>query len=129
MERSGNPAKARVRLTLFGYAPVDAEADLRPRPRSERLTRALLYAGGGIVLAPIVAFIPPHVPWVLASLGAGVYFGRSHWRGDYEVTRFEGTCPACGAAMTLKAGTRVRFPFGVTCMACHRDLTLEAAGD
>ena len=122
-------ALKRARLTLFGYAPTEAKTEFRPRPRSERLTRALLYSGGWILVTPVVALIPLHVPWALGALGAAGYFGWSHWRGTYEVKHFEAACPACGEPLTLKPGTRLRLPFGLTCMGCHRESTLDSGGE
>src|SRR5690606_40965838 len=83
------PTTPPARLTLFGFTPVPARVRAIHRPRSLRLSRALLWLVGCWVLAPLVALVPPHFPWALTAFGAGIYLARTNWRGTYEIQSLE----------------------------------------
>lgn len=127
MTGSGTSADAPARLALRGHAPRAALAELTWRPPRARLTAALLSLLGCWALIPLVFFVPPHLPWALAAFAAGLYFAYRSWTGEYVVHRFEGACPRCGGALTLKPGSRVRLPHPMTCFQCHHMPLLEAA--
>lgn len=116
-----------ARLTLFGHPSVPARVELVHRPTSERLTRALLYLLVCWALTPVVALVPPHIPWILGAFGAGIYFAWTNWRGTYEVRSAEAECPGCGDTLTLKPGARIRTPHKMPCYSCHKEPYLEIA--
>ena len=111
-------------LRLRGHEPQPAEIAVEPRPRQTRLVRSLATLGGFLLLAPLVFFIPPHIPWVLLALGAGLYFGRREWVGEYVVHSFSGRCPRCDAELSIKPGDKVRFPLELDCYNCHHKPTV-----
>ena len=114
-----------AQLRLPGHEPTPVQAEVLYRPRSVRLTRALLFLGGFWVLAPIVFFIPPHIPWALLAFGAGIYFAWANWSGSYEVRTLEGTCPRCGNPLSVKPGSKISLPYKMTCYHCHHEPQLE----
>lgn len=125
MTDSTEPITSPARLTLFGFAPVPAHVRVIHRPRSLRLSRALLWLVGCWALAPLVGLLPPHLPWALTAFGAGIYFARTNWRGTYEIQSLEARCPSCGHALTVKPGTRVGVEYPITCYNCHQEPLLE----
>lgn len=116
-------------LRLPGHGTRAVSAELVPRPRALRMRQALLALGLSWAIAPVVFFLPPHLPWVLAALGIGVYLAHSRWTGTHEVRAFEGNCPRCDASIRIRPGARISFPHRLTCYACHHepDLLVGAA--
>ena len=114
-------------LSLFGFPPEKAILWALPRSRRWRGIRAVAYVGGGLLLAPVLGVVPPHAPWVLGALGLGGVLGVRKWREWFTLVSFQGRCPKCGAAMTLKAGTPVRPSLSVPCDGCHHDSRLTVA--
>jgi len=106
------------RLTLFGAATQPAVVEVTPRPRAKRMTRALATLGAAIVLAAIVALIPPHVPWLLGVLAVGAWRARAEWRGEYELHDFAGVCPRCEKPLALTE-RYITPPLVVHCDDCH----------
>ena len=114
-----------ARISLSGHAPTPARAELTHRSDRTRLTGALVALIGCWALAPLVFFIPPHIPWVLIALGAGIYLGRRQWRGAYVVRRLEGECPRCHAALQVTPGARIGLPHRMDCFSCHHEPLVE----
>jgi hypothetical protein len=112
-------------LTLAGHEPRAGSIEVTYRPPRARMTRALLALLGFWALIPLVFFIPPHLPWVLAAFTAGVYFAWRNWAGEYVVRSFTGVCPRCGAQLSLAPGTRIRLPHAITCYQCHHHPVLQ----
>ena len=106
-------------LTLPGHSPVEVHARVTPRSRNVRLGGAFVRLLGFAVLAPIAAIVPPHIPWALAAVGAGLWFGFRQWRGEYVVEAFEGACPRCGSPLAIVPGSLVRLPHPIDCYNCH----------
>lgn len=126
----GTPGRATARLHLPGHGTAPAEITVIPQARGTRLTRALLSLIGSWLLIPLVFFIPPHFPWVLAAFGGGLYLAWRFWRGELYVASFEGSCPRCGTALELKEGARIRRTQTLECYGCHRQPELIVdAGD
>ena len=117
-----------ARLSLRGHEPTSATLEAEVVPRPTRMRRAVLYLIGFWILVPIVAFIPPHIPWIIGAFVAGLYFARQHWIGEYVVHRFTGNCPRCDSALTIKPGSRIRLPYTVTCYNCHHEPVLTTEG-
>lgn len=115
-------------LRLRGHEPRPAEIAVELRPRQTRIGRSVGVLLGFLLLAPLVFFIPPHIPWVLLALGAGLYFGRREWVGEYVVHSFAGRCPRCDAELSIKSGEKVRFPLELDCYNCHHQPVVELGG-
>jgi hypothetical protein len=113
-----------ARFTLFGHAPSPATVDLEPRPLAWRLRRSLTVLGLALVAAPAVFVIPPHVPWALGVIAAGVFFARLRWSERFTIRRLEGECPRCGNPIGSMEEERLRVPHTVSCDACHHLCTL-----
>lgn len=106
-------------LTLPGHRHAPARAELVFLPASWRLPRtlgALLFFWG---ILPLVVWIPPHYPWVLASFATGAYLAYDYWTGRYRVRAFAGICPRCERGLSLPPGSRIDLPYTLTCYACH----------
>lgn len=127
MEQAERLISPPARLKLPGHEPTPARAEVLLRPRSQRLTRALLPLLGFWALIPVVFFIPPHLPWALAAFALGVYFAYTNWSGAYEARLVEGACPRCGSALSVRPGTKIGIPHRMTCYHCHHHPELELA--
>jgi hypothetical protein len=127
-----DPAILRVAdapVTLFGHPPSMASLELQARSRSWRLRKAAISGGPFLLLAPVVALLPPHVPWAVAALGTGFYLARRGWTEEFTVLAFEGTCPRCGAGLSLPSGSRLRFPHSLHCDGCRHEPILKMDRD
>lgn len=112
-----------ARLTLFGFDDTSARVRLRPRSRSWRVWGAARTQAVGLLLAPAVALVPPHVPWALGALGVSFILARRRWQHRFTVEKVMGACPSCGADVEPRPGM-LREPFPVSCEQCHYDLAL-----
>jgi len=115
-----------AKLTLRGHesTPATLEAEVVARPTRTR--RAVLRLLGFWILIPIVAIIPPHIPWIVIAFVMGIYYAHQHWTGEYVVHSFTGNCPHCGSALTIKSGSRIHSPHEMTCYHCHFEPELVA---
>ena len=118
-------AATQARLTLRGHDPQPAGLRVVYRTPRTRAMKALLSLLGFWVLAPIAFFIPPHFPWALLAVVAGIYFAFRQWNGEYVVEEFSGNCPRCGALLSLAPGSRIRLPHKMVCYQCHHEPVLE----
>ncbi|HKJ93391.1 MAG TPA: hypothetical protein VJ957_09485 [Longimicrobiales bacterium] len=118
-----------ARLILPGRPDGTARTQLTHRTLRQRVLQGLGAWLGFWILAPLVVFVPPHLPWALAAVILGLYFGVRYWRGEYVVRSFEGACPSCGEPLELKAGSHIRMPYTMDCFHCHRSSTLVLDGD
>jgi hypothetical protein len=116
-----------ARLSLRGHEPRPAILEVVYRPPRTRATRAVLSLVGLWLLAPLVALVPPHIPWALLAFLGGIYLAFRQWTGEYVVQRFEGACPRCATALPLPAGSRIRLPHRMVCYNCHHEPLLEVA--
>lgn len=112
------------RLEAFGFEPTNARMKVIDRSTSWRMTRSILSAVVGLGAAPVVFLVPPHVPWALASLGAGVFFARRFAIERVTLVEIEGTCPKCGAAVRVDKPVAMREPHEMSCPACMQGLLL-----
>jgi hypothetical protein len=123
------PAEYSGRVSLFGFEPTPATFSLVHVPAAKRATRAALFGAGGVLAAPLVAFIPPHIPWALAVFAGGLYFARRTWQGEYTVHAARAVCPRCSEPVPFKPGEGVRFPTERSCYVCHQSLMITLNGE
>lgn len=114
--------EARVELVGFPARPAVFEATRRGAV--DRGARALLVLAVFWMAGPALYLVPPHVIWVVVAVKAGVVFAIHEWRGEYRVHRFEGACPRCGSALSVKTGVCGRFPRALSCFTCHHSPVL-----
>lgn len=111
------------RLDAFGFEPSAATIEATARPASWRATRALIAAGLGLGAAPVVALVPPHIPWLIGSLAAGGVIARKRLTERYTLRSMTAVCPRCGKPVQTEKG-RLTAERTVRCNACGQDLTL-----
>jgi hypothetical protein len=114
-----------ARLVLFGFPPDEVTVRIKPRSKQWRVRGAVQIMGVFLVLAPVVAILPPHAPWPIGALVVGSILARRRFSEDCTLVSLEGAeCPKCGTAMTSKQ-TRLRAPHAINCEACHHQSTLK----
>jgi hypothetical protein len=113
---------------LFGFQPSPVEVTLRRRARSWRVGGAARTMGVAVVVAPVVAIVPPHAPWLIGVLAVGGILARRRLHEHFTVTAVRGACPKCEAQISSGAG-RLRTPHPLPCEACHHDATLRLPED
>jgi len=128
MTRSVQVETPAARVTLFGFKSVPAYAEVVHRPRSLRFTRAMLALAGCWCSAPVIAILPPHLPWLFVAFAAGLFFAWANWRGSYEVRCVHARCPSCGRELAIRPGARIDLPYRLACLSCHHTPLLEVGG-
>lgn len=113
---------------LFGFPPAPVAVTLRPRSRGWRMAGAVRTMAISMVVAPMVAVVPPHAPWVIGALTVGGILARRRWTEHFTLLELEGRCPRCGEELHVKAG-RLRRPHPLTCEECHHASTLQLPSD
>ena len=109
---------------LFGYPPSLVYATLRPRARSWRIGGAARTMAVALLVAPAVAIVPPHAPWVIGVLATSVLIARRRWSERFTVMSVVGPCPKCGREYVIKSG-RLRQPHPLQCETCHHESVLQ----
>jgi len=118
--------EAPATLTLFGFPGTPATVRIRPHSRAWRVGGAARTQAVGLVLAPMVALVPPHVPWALGALAGSFFLARRRWHHRFTVEAVTGTCPKCGRDVAPRPAM-LRARHALPCDGCHHDLTLELA--
>jgi MYXO-CTERM domain-containing protein len=113
---------------LFGFPPTEVEAEVIPRTRRWRLSGAVRAVLVSLVVAPVVAVVPPHAPWALGALGAGAFFGRRRWMETHTLRSIHGACPKCGQPFRARS-SRLRTPHPLQCEGCHHVSELRLSVD
>lgn len=114
-----------ARTVVFGSAPRPAHLVVTRRSRGERLGRTLIALVAALLAAPLLALLPPHVPWALAALIIGGWIARRQWLGELRVHQFSGDCPRCEAPLELDSSL-ITLPLRVACLNCHHEPRLES---
>ncbi len=112
------------RIVLFGFDATEVVARVRPRPRGWRVRGALQIMGAFLVIAPVVAILPPHAPWPIGALAVGVLLARRRLSERYTLLALQGPCPKCAHPLAAKR-SRLRRPHPLTCEACHHECRLD----
>lgn len=119
------PESPAVQMVLAAYPPAPARVGLVPQSRNVRAFKAVLALAVCWGVAPWAIWVPPHYPWPVLLVCGGAYLAHLFWTGQYRVRWFVGMCPRCGGHLRLSAGTRIRLPHTVACLACHFEPALE----
>ncbi len=114
-----------AQVFLGGHPPAPARVELAYQPVPGRLLRALLALVVCWGAIPYLVWVPPHYPWVIAALIAGVALSYRFWMGKYQIRSFTAGCPRCGRALVLAAGVKINLPHTLTCYGCHFESVLE----
>lgn len=114
---------AEARLSVFGFPPGVATVRLRPRSRRWRLVGALRAQALGLVAAPLMALLPPHIPWAMGAVGVGFFLARRRWTHRVTLESVHGTCPRCQAALAVQPGA-LKDPHRIPCEGCHHEVAL-----
>ena len=115
-----------VSLTGFGCAPTEARLVVRRLTPRQRLARAGMVLGAGLVAA-LIALPSPIVHFVAVpgALLGGLVAGLLRLRHREIIESAEGSCPCCGAEQRLGLAGRVfRLPRAIHCRSCQRALEL-----
>lgn len=113
---------------LFGFPPSPVAVTVRPRSRGWRIGGAARSLGIAAVVAPVVAVIPPHAPWVIGAVLGGVVLAKRRYDEEFTVVTVTGGCPKCANPIAVKA-TRLRSPHPLPCEGCHHDSTLRISDE
>jgi hypothetical protein len=114
-----------ARLEAFGFTASPATVRVVRRSTSWRMTRALLSLFLGWGLAPVVALIPPHIPWAAGAIIGGGWFAWRFSRERVTLLDYEGACPRCGERVHSEGGVPVTASHAVHCPSCGQGLMLE----
>ncbi|HAC07455.1 MAG TPA: hypothetical protein DCF71_16535 [Gemmatimonadetes bacterium] len=117
-----------ARVTLFGFESTEAFASIQPRGRRWRVGGAARTMGIFLVIAPMMAIVPPHAPWLIGALTAGIILTRRRLIERFTLISLEGTCPKCDATIDVKR-TRLRIPHPLTCQSCHHQASLKVPAE
>lgn len=111
-------------IQVFGHDDTLAHLAVVPRGTAWRATRAGGFILGGLLVAPVVALLPPHVAWAMGSVLTGLFFGARKWSERHTLMELSGTCPRCGATIHIGSPTRLRNPWAVSCEECNHAATV-----
>jgi hypothetical protein len=113
-----------AQVGLFGFPSKPVQVTLRARSRGWRVGGAARTLAVAVLVAPALAVVPPHAPWVIGVLVAGGVLAKRRLGEHFTVVGGEGVCPKCGAQLVVKAG-RLRDPHPLPCERCHHESTLR----
>lgn len=77
------------------------------------------------LLAPVVFWIPPHIPWVLLVLVVGAVRAFNRFREHRTLVSLRGACPKCGTEQEFRETGRMRQPHLVHCANCRWELAVD----
>jgi hypothetical protein len=95
--------------------------------RGRRIRRALSGLGLLWLLAAVAVFIPiAHLILVPGLFFGGIGLFIVRWRRRDRFEAFEATCPTCGAPASFDLEESAELPLRLHCPACDAALTLKA---
>jgi predicted RNA-binding Zn-ribbon protein involved in translation (DUF1610 family) len=103
---------------LFGFDATMLVLVVRPRSKAWRVGGAVRRALLFLVVAPAVAIVPPHAPWLIGAVVSGGILARRRLAEHFTLESLTGPCPNCGTDLPAKSG-RLKTPHPVTCDTCH----------
>lgn len=106
----GKRSEGHLRKVILSAAEADA-------PAKTWLVRCL-------IAAPFLFILPPHFPWLLLAIAAGVV-GYLLQRGHREqIIAGEADCPECGKLQIIEGGN-AEFPMAHFCSECKERSLIE----
>jgi len=118
-----------VGLKGFGAPPGEARIEIAELTRAERIKRAAAIFGAFCLVAAVALPIPlVHLVLVPGALLVGAGLGVQRLTQSAIFQRVEGRCPFCGTEQAFTVMGRFRLPKPVSCVHCHRELSLEEPG-
>jgi hypothetical protein len=115
-------------LSGFGAKATTAVVAINILTSAERLKRAALTFGAGLVAALIALPIPlVHFVFVPGALAAGTVLSIIRLRQQEIFRSARGACPYCGKQQGFTLMGPVKLPRKLHCEACHRELMLEGS--
>ena len=114
-----------ARITLFGFDPVDATARIEARSTGWRARRASMALAAGLIMAPLLAVVPPHAPWVVVAVVVGLLTARRRWAEAHTLHFLEGACPRCETGISLSRPARLIRPHPISCPSCQYELMMS----
>lgn len=115
-----------ARLVFMGGQASEARARVLDRSGHWRRTQ-MLKDLALLLLAPVVAIIPPHFPWPIVVLAVVAIRLFGHMREHRTLLSLHGPCPKCGTEQDFTELGRMGNPHKVTCAHCRWDLYVEVA--
>ncbi len=109
---------------LFGFPPSTLRVTLKRRSRGWRVGGAARIFGTSVILAPVMALLPPHAIWPIGVLLTGGFLARRRLSEHFTLIDLSGLCPKCEMALAIKRG-RLRTPHPLPCDGCHHESTLR----
>jgi hypothetical protein len=113
-----------ARLMFAGGQWSEARARVIERSASWRRSSALMQLGWWL-LAPVVFWIPPHIPWVLLVLAIGAVRALNRFREHRTLVSLRGPCPKCGTEQDFTETGRMKHPHTVHCASCRWELRVD----
>lgn len=120
----GQVPEVPAKLVFAGGEWSPARARVIERSAAWRRRAALMQLGWWL-LVPIVFWIPPHLPWVVAVLVIGGYRAMGRWREHRTLVSLYGPCPRCGTAQDFPELGRMTQPHTVHCASCRWELHVD----
>lgn len=116
--------EAGAHAELFGFPPAPVRVAIKPRTRAWRVGGAARTMAITLVVAPAVAIVPPHAPWLIGAFVGGSILARRRFTERFTLIRVEGECPKCSDAIHVKTG-RLKEPHPLPCEGCHHQSSLR----
>ena len=113
-----------ARLVFAGGEWTQAQARVIERTPAWRRSAALMQLGWWL-LAPVVFWIPPHIPWVLLVLAIGAVRALNRFREQRTLVSLRGPCPKCGTEQEFRELGRMKQPHAVHCAHCRWELRVD----
>jgi hypothetical protein len=115
-----------LQLRTFGAAPTRALVELEVLTTAERVKRAGMIFGAGLIAALIALPIPlVHFVFVPGALMAGIVLAGVRLRQGEIFRGAVGACPSCGTEQRFTIMGLVKLPKKLYCASCQRELMLE----
>lgn len=113
-----------ARLVFAGGEWTQARARVIERTPAWRRSSALMQLGWWVA-APVVFWIPPHIPWVLTVLAIGAVRALNRFREYRTLVSLAGPCPKCGTEQEFREVGRMKQPHAVHCAHCRWELRVD----
>lgn len=119
------PLTVQGEARVFGHDPAAVTLQVVPRTTGWRAGRALRWLAAGVIVAPVVAVLPPHAPWAVAAGTGGVVLALRKWGERFTLVGLEGSCPRCGAPLVHHGSTPLKTPHSTACEGCGNPVALH----